>query len=320
MSLWLWTLGAAWAGEGALVLLQPEGALPGPLAEAVLLTLSDPPPALRDYDVATLRALGATAQLDAVRPLLAEPEVLAAAWVDPSDPAVVRLVVVFATEGRGVVRVVEEPAGPGAEQAVALALRELVAAAQVPEPEPDPEPAPIAPVDPVPEVQGTLPRPKHVAVRLGGELGVGDVGPGAWGTLALRGGLQHGPGFGLTVEGALRHGGGDPVRVSGGGLALEAALSTGGERVSAHGGLRLGAVALRVVDGVTQDDPVWLPELTAGLAGGLRLQLGGTSIGAWAQGSGLVVSGEVLRRTDGSTALAAGPLQLAGGLELGWWL
>ncbi|TNE84282.1 MAG: hypothetical protein EP330_30220, partial [Deltaproteobacteria bacterium] len=87
-------------------------------------------------------AMPVAEQVDALRPLLADDEVRAAAWLDPNPGDGLRLHLVFATETRAVVRLVE--AGDAAE--LALAVRELLAEPPpAPPPPPAPEPAPLPP-------------------------------------------------------------------------------------------------------------------------------------------------------------------------------
>ncbi len=71
-------------------------------------------------------------QLEALRPLLEDEGILAVGWLDPATEDPLRVQLVFASEGRAVLRLVEEPAGPGAASSLALAVRELVVAALLP--------------------------------------------------------------------------------------------------------------------------------------------------------------------------------------------
>lgn len=74
------------------------------------------------------------AQLDALSSVLVG-DVLAALWVDPSSADPVRVQIAFAGEGgRTEVRIVEEPAGPGAVSVLALGVREVLASAVAPAP------------------------------------------------------------------------------------------------------------------------------------------------------------------------------------------
>lgn len=124
---------AAWGQEierTRVVFLTGEGDPTAELRLATELAL-----ALHDLQVTTvagpanLDVLPSTMLFATLRPYL-DDDVLAAAWLGPdADP--LRLSLGFAGEGRGVVRVVEQPAGPGAEAALAVAVREVLAEARV---------------------------------------------------------------------------------------------------------------------------------------------------------------------------------------------
>ena len=143
-----------------------------------------------------LSTMPTSAQIDVLRPLLAADEVLAAVWLEPSaDPLRVNLA--FAAEGRGVVRVVEEPAGDGAEAALAMAAREVLAAARVP-------------VRPNEQIQESESKSK-LALRLVGGASVafdGSVGANPRAALAIElenrlvGELRLGCGFAFRIGGS----------------------------------------------------------------------------------------------------------------------
>lgn len=89
-------------------------------------------------------------QLAALRPSLSG-DVIAALWMDPSSADPLRVQLAFASlGGRAEVRLVEEPAGPGAAAVIALGVREVLATAtarwsQPPAPTPEPAPQALAP-------------------------------------------------------------------------------------------------------------------------------------------------------------------------------
>lgn len=66
-------------------------------------------------------------QLDWVRPLLDEGDVLAVVWLDPTQAERLAVSVAFVSEDRAVVRLLELPREAGAEARLALAARELLA-------------------------------------------------------------------------------------------------------------------------------------------------------------------------------------------------
>jgi len=84
-------------------------------------------------------------QLDAVRPILAEADMAAVAWLDTTDAVVLRVSVAFVEADRAIVRLLDMERGAGAEAHLALATRELISSAYqddqpmtVPDPPPDP--------------------------------------------------------------------------------------------------------------------------------------------------------------------------------------
>lgn len=84
-------------------------------------------------------------QLAALEPVLVD-DVLAALWVDPASADPLRVQMAFAGEGgRAEIRIVQEPAGPGAAGVLALGVREILAGAVAQPPsslEPEPPSAP----------------------------------------------------------------------------------------------------------------------------------------------------------------------------------
>lgn len=65
-------------------------------------------------------------QLDVVRPMLEASDTSAVAWLDASEPTLLRVSVAFVESDRAIVRVLDMPREPGAEARLALATRELL--------------------------------------------------------------------------------------------------------------------------------------------------------------------------------------------------
>jgi len=67
-------------------------------------------------------------QLAVIRPILAESDTSAVAWLDVSEPTLLRVSVAFVETDRAIVRLLDVPREAGAEARLALATRELLAA------------------------------------------------------------------------------------------------------------------------------------------------------------------------------------------------
>lgn len=114
------------------------------------------------------QALGVAEQVEALRATVMEPDILAAGWLDTTgDTASRTLVLVFASEGRAVVQLVEAPADESGLASLALAAREVLTSAlplgafalDQPAEEQAPQPEP--------------PRPRRWALELDGTVGLG---------------------------------------------------------------------------------------------------------------------------------------------------
>jgi len=331
----LWGLGltAAWALDPALVILQGPEPATEPLVDALLITLVRPPAILREHPVDALLAQDSSAQLASLRPLLQEPEVLATAWVDPRDPAVVRLVVVFASEGRGVVHVVEEPAGPGAEQAVALATRELLSAVVLvaepgpePEPESEPEPRPESveaarsPVEP--QVASSPPRGRWARLGASGGLSPGGSGAPAWGCLTAGYGLGPTQLSGLELGVSLRRGQDATWASTGASLFLAGTVRFALGPLLVAPDLRVDVGVLAVDDraGHSSVTRYWLPQVRAGAGLGGFVTRGRTWVGPDLRVQALLVEGEVRHRSSGQVGFSTGRVEGQAGLQIGRWL
>ena len=135
--------------------------------------------ALRDHSVeqqeasVSLPVLSSSAQIDALRPLFTE-GVAAVVWLDPS-PDPLRLHLGFAGAGRGVIRVLEQPAVEGFAAALALAAREVLATPSNTS-APTPPPSEAAPVAEPPGPDASLRVAGGVSTSLDGALGPSPTG------------------------------------------------------------------------------------------------------------------------------------------------
>lgn len=307
-------------------------------AEVVLFVASDPQDAveqavqqeltlgLDDLGVraVTLASGFAGAPLAHQLDLLAEPlsgdDVFAAAWLDPArDP--LRLQLAFAgASGRTVVRIVEEPAGPGAAETLALAAREVLASARLPDvappppavQQPTPAPPPAAP-DPRPPL---VEPPRAPRGAIGVDVGLAAATPLAAGPrtrVVLGGGgeLFLPRGFLLGLHAAFRLArGGDSLLSTGLGGGLRLAWLGGGDAFGIGPFVGFGAAWLRTSQPFA-DGRLHADHLNLRVPLGLELWLhsdGAFSLTARFSADILPRRNVVLRRSDGSVALDTGPL------------
>ena len=111
-------------------------------------------------------------QLTAVRPILAESETSAVAWLDVSDPTLLRVSVAFVEADRAIVRLLDVPREAGAEARLALATRELLAAVYAEEVGLEPQAdIPSHPVEPTPPAYWSTGFAAGVVAPLSAEAG-----------------------------------------------------------------------------------------------------------------------------------------------------
>lgn len=142
----------AWAAPKLIVALvaeeDPARSIEASVQEELSLALDEVALEVRALTAPGFGRMPLAEQLPLIEPWTQEDEVLAVTWLDPLSGETLRLHVVFASEGRAVLRVVEADAEDGGAPALALALREVLAlvvasreaandeAEAVPEPEP----------------------------------------------------------------------------------------------------------------------------------------------------------------------------------------
>ncbi len=202
--------------------------------EELSLALDELSVAPRPLDAPGFVRAPLTAQVARVRPLLGDGRSVAVAWLDQLGPSQLGLAVVFVTDDRAVVRLVQaEVTGPGeAEAELALAAREILWSALGPPPAELAVAPPAPSAEPAPVVASTDPRLLGARVTAVGEVALlGAEGPGPRFGLeaALDLFVQDRLGVGLGVAGATSALGeveGTEVRVSRITPALRAQLWT----------------------------------------------------------------------------------------------
>lgn len=245
------------------------------LAQELALVIDDLGIARAEPPRPDFGALPVAEQVEALRGTVMDPEVIAAGWLDAADADRWRMVLVFAGEGRAVVQLVE--AAPGVEglPGLALAAREVLAAALPLEPAPAvSEPA----AGEVPQV--VPPRQRRFALEVGGHLGWGVAheilpSPAAGGALGAQVRIVDELWIALVVAIA---GASEPATDTSAltiGPRLHLAWLPGGERVGVGPTLAFQVAYVRAFGGGPEsdlrDDSATRPSFEPGVAARLRL-------------------------------------------------